>query len=52
MTQVTEKLLATAECCAESVTGAQDKARTALADARDTIAHAAAVGSPDPVRDV
>lgn len=43
MTKVTEKPVETTECCAESVAGALDKARTAFADVRDGIIHARAV---------
>lgn len=43
MTKVMEKLVEASECCTEGVTGAVAKARSALADARDGIIHAAPV---------
>lgn len=43
MIKVTDKPLETSECCAEGVSGALDKARTAFAGARDSIIHAAPV---------
>ena len=40
MTNVTDKITETTQCCAQTVTGALDKARSALADAREALVHA------------
>lgn len=43
MTNVTEKIAETTQSCAHSVSGALDKARSVLAEARETLVHAAPV---------